>query len=431
MSIKSNKKKKTINEITLDNITTDIALTILSHLSPKDLSSTASVSTSCHRHATDETLWKRFNRKGRISYIRDKAWNTGKAIESPGIHLENMKNIYDIRLLSNDTIIITGICDSSKGYVKRINRNMIVIGICSDDIDGGGCNVRLCKTGYDEYNNRFYIVYAVGSNNFMEGDDELNVWYVNLSNLKLYHLFNTTRNNITAIGLYMSNTQAPSVLLAGNLQGNLYQSRLSLSLSSQPLLNNNILVTECDEKITSISNCSTAIIGTSGGSIYQMDAATGVTLSTFIGPCPCPVTAISTSSSMIIAGVSHATAGNGHGSLAVAWDLRSKSRLGCFGKGGRSVCQVDSVQSCDEGKRVGVLLGDGKEVNVFDVRSWKCMVRYSSDVGDIKGLDINHNMVCMGGSNCIKILNFHDALNYMPNTMKSFQPFDSPWRCSR
>lgn len=440
----------------LDALVPDVALNILSHLSPRDLTAAAAVSRQYCKLAQDDLLWRRFSpsispscTSARRQHIRRIAWRTGRAVHSarcvPDTPVHAVRLLTEGRVaymtssqvsnhssLDGDTRAACGNYPVSAVpmYIPfsadRVHAAAFASGKCDQvlaaslaqhDGIGGDRQVSVHSAPLSELHN------PDTSNTESEGRSSFET---NCENqLKAVPIFSVRRTGVTSISVSASNQ---ATVVFGTTCGSLFGARQGGTSTHTTRISSNPVTA------LSITPCGRyTLAGSAGGEVLQVDIETGKVIRSFVGPCSCVVSATSCTRNVVIAGVRHAVAGNGHGSLAVAWDIRAQGRLAAFCRGsfGASsaipLAPALNLATVPDAPRVALLVAG--QVYVYDMASWSCFVH--ADFGDTLAMDIDEYRLALfcrqrdpdlAQKDCFHVLDFDKAVEFMPHQVTRFQP---------
>lgn len=449
----------------LDSLVPDVALNILSHLSPRDLTATAAVSRQCCRLAQDDLLWRRFSpsflstsSSARRQHMRQIAWRTGRAVHHTSSVFQ--MPVHAIRLMTGGNVAYM----TTVQYVdhpsvpddlpmKCSNPSVRVISLCIPFTTDRICATAFAPVAHGQImaasltkhdgvgGDRLVTVHSAAVTGYHDSyvadtDSESGTTStkVNCRNqMSAVPIFSARRRGVSSISVSASNQ---ATVVFGTQHGSLFGARQGGSLTHSSIISSNPVTA------LSISPCGMhTLAGSAGGEVVQVDIETCKVIRAFVGPCSCAISAMSCAKDMAIAGVSHAVAGNGHGSLAVAWDIRAKGRLAAFGRGafGASsavpAAPVSGLATVPDAPRVALLVAG--QAYVYDMASWSCFVH--ADLGDTLAMDIDGYRLALfckedsrdsSTKGRIRVLDFDKAVEFMPHQVSCFQPFggrDRDW----
>lgn len=441
----------------LDALIPDVALTILSHLSPRDLTAAAAVSRQCRQLAQDDLLWQRFNpspasrssSSARRRHLCQIAWRTARAVHTKSRIV--CQPVHGVQLMTGGSVALLTSMPASQGYtsltekvetdensnVKPVLIQLPVIhnrvrATASAVSTGGEVLSAFVADCEDVTESRLVNVYSTKQNHTGALSEEA---YPDLTNnsdtgpashLTSVEIFSVRRRDILSVAV---NAESRGAVVFGTKSGSVIGTRHGGNLTC--------VAAAVEKEVTAVSVMSGrhVLAGSGGGEVVQADIETGKIIRTFVGPCSCAVSAMTSAQNVAIAGIAHAVAGNGHGSLAVAWDVRVPGRLAAFGRGvfGASsavpAAPVTALAASPDAFRVALLVAG--QVSVYDMASWCCTV-HAADFGHATALDIDERRLsffCAGSEldGCaprLHVLDFNKAVEFMPNQVHCFQPFD-------
>lgn len=443
----------------LDSLVPDVALNILSHLSPRDLTATAAVSRQYCALAQDDKLWRRFtpsllstSSSARRQHMRQIAWRTARAVHTTSTLYE--MPMHAIRLMAGGTVAYITSVQYLDSPSAAADDNLKV---CANNPSVRAASLcipfttdRVCATALTPVTHGQILAASLTKHDHVGGDRQVRVHSAALTG---YHasyttgtdleigassetkcrkfsavmpIFSARRRGITSISVSASNQ---TTVVFGTQCGSLFGARQGGSLTHSSMIASNAVTS------LSLTPCGThTLAGSAGGEVVQVDVETGKVIRAFVGPCSCVVSAMSCTRDVAIAGVAHAVAGNGHGSLAVAWDIRAKGRLAAFGRaafGASSAvpaAPVSELATVPDAPRVALLVAG--QVYVYDMASWSCSVH--ADLGDTLAMDIDEYRLALfcrdddrnsGQKGRIHVLDFDRAVEFMPQQVTCFQPY--------
>lgn len=423
----------------LDKLNADLALIIFGFLSPCDLTAAAAVSRQCQQFAQDDFLWRRFTAappgRARRHHLREIAWRTARAVYGSPVTIH--APVRSVQVLPTSialTALTRSATDSTELAIRPISWDPPVSIL---HVPLNTQKTIALATGYEAERGRrlaasvHYIEGAVSS------DCEVSIYAATdtecAQGIRPHRVFCARRTGATTVAVGATSVMGVTVLV-GTRTGATFIGRGDNRLHVLDI---------CSEAVRAVSfaNHTSALVGTVGGQVVQVDMETGIKIGDYVGPCSCPISALSASeNNIVVAGVAHCVAGNGHSSLAVAWDMRTRSRLAAIGRGsflGRSSAvspaPVTAVRAGGSGKRIGLLVAG--EVFVHDVTSWRCLVRASFG-NDALSMDLDDDrlaVLCQPDeiSGSLHVLDFAKAIDKMPKDVRSFEPEDGrsrDWR---
>lgn len=414
---------------TLDNLPSDVALTILGYLPPRDLAAVAATSRRYQQFAQDEYFWQRFvpapPGRARRHYLREIAWRTSRPVCSITRQID--LPVRGVQVLS-DSIALTcplfsGLHPASLSRCPVATEPFVSVSHSPVDIR----HLKSFVTGFDKIGARL-LTASISSTGGSTHNCDVALHAASeadsLQGNGLRRVFYAQQTEVTAVGVG-TDLSGKAGVLAGTRDGSVFIGHECGTL---------VALERFTEEIRAVSFTSdeTALIGTSGGQVVHVDVGAGSRIGDFIGPCSCPVSAISASENgVVFAGIAHRVAGNGHSSLAVAWDARTSGRLASYGIGafsGRSSAvlppAVTSVRIGGSGRRLGLLAAGN--VWVFDVSSWNTLLHSPFD-GEAVAMDLNDERVavfCQSSekSGRLHVFDFGKAVDRMPDELQPFGP---------
>lgn len=429
----------------LESLTPDLALAIFSHLSPRDLSAAAAVSTHCRRLAHDDLLWRRFTPappgRCREIHLREIAWRTAHAVHSA---VRISKPTHAVKLIGSNIVLATSLVEA-----PRSRMNLIFLGsppepvpaayVRSQSMDEqglhlletalpllSGCIVNVALT-YDDTQSCVLCacVYrnSTGSTTVLALDTALDA-----TARRCFRMLCSSRlAGVTKAAVSPGKGGWPTcfALLVGTDRGATFVGRNMRRLCEMAPLGQRVTA-------AAFGANGTAVFGSDGGNVMCVDINTGRRQANLIGPCSCTVSALAVAANgVVVAGIAHRVAGNGHGSLAVAWDGRTGVRLAAFERGSAGssailAVPVKAVCIAKSGRRVALLTVD--EVSVYDMASWSCVVR-AALVGKAEAMDIDDERLavfCRTGfvGGWLHVLDFAKAVDRMPHEVDCFESAD-------
>lgn len=416
--------------LSLDSLPSDVAFNILEHLPPCDLSAIAATSRRYQRFAQDEYFWQRFTSappgRARRHYLREIAWRTSRPVCSTTRQI-NLP-VRGVQVLP-DSIALTAPLFSGFHSEELFTRPVAAeprVSVSHAPVDI--CHLKSFVTGFDKSGARLLTASISSRGDMTHNECEVALHAASEEDLVQGHglqrIFCAKQAEVTAIGVG-TDLSGKAEVLAGTCDGSVFIGHEYGTL---------VALERFTEEIRAVSFTSeeTVLVGTSGGQVVHVDANAGSRIGNFIGPCSCPISAISASENgVVFAGIAHRVAGNGHSSLAVAWDARTNGRLASYGIGafsGRSSAvlppPVTSVRIGGNGRRIGLLAAG--DVWVFDVSSWNTLLHSPFD-GDAIAMDLNDERVavfCQSSekSGNLHVFDFGKAVDRMPNELQPFGP---------
>lgn len=409
----------------LPSLPPDLAHLILAHLSTADLSATAAVSTACCALAHDDRLWRRHLHSpcpsgvARRHVLRDRAWHRGRAMHlvipaasaHPAVHLRDDGDIIVATVPSSfsppSSILSSHPPDPDTFHspildVERPPRLHVLAVPPCDAVALSACAQAPIAGSIMRHHpsDRSTVnMHSLTPN----GNTHLLPWGFN----------NTSGIRSVSVGVVNADVLT---LAAGRSDGSVIICTNGTTSSTTSC---------CTHGVQSISICGRGVlVGSRGGEVVAIDVCAPRAQRRFVGPCSCAVSALAAGpDDVVIAGYSHAVAGNGHSAMGVAWDVRCGERIAAFGRmqatssSALPGAAVMGVAAGQHARRVGLLVGG--EVYVFDMRMWECVV-HARFADAVDAMDLNDGRLAALAGEQVHVLDFSAAARRRPEDVEWF-----------
>lgn len=414
----------------LDTLAPDLAHLILSHLSPRELSTSACVSRSWRRLALDDHLWRRFIRApaglARAHYVRDTAWRTARAYHTVSKPLAAPPSA--VQLLPDKSLLVASVASAPSTPLASAYRTGEVVMVRPAALEGADpCCVRtrFCSesgVAYVAFGYRkgFVCLYAVSV------DDETQATPTKILTAR-------TRNAepVTCVDMLMSKDGVG--VICGTARGGLGVSCVTRAGGDADAVTPIACAAMSEYGLRSIALGGgvgdVAVVGTDGGEVMTYDVERGRRIRCYVGPCWCAVSGVEQVGrcGMVVGGYAHRVAGNGHGSAVVAWDGRSGTRVAAFGRteevrwsGAVPTAAVGGLRAT--AGRVAVAAGG--VARVYEVGRWDCVVEAGFAEA---GVDLDEGRLAVAGRLGVHVLDFERGGRTESDGVEWFKPSVREW----